>query len=126
MELRDYVDMGIKTKGGVNALADYLGIANTSIADAKAHRRGLPNDACVKLARLVGIEPLTVIAASELATEKKSTRREFWISYLNAAKTARVAGITIFIAVVTNFLTPYPAEAAVHKADAGNFLYYVN
>lgn len=112
MELNQYVKMGILQKGSVSALAAHLGIAANSVTDAKAHRRGLPNDACVKLARLLNVDAMDVIAASELATETKAEKREFWLSFVNPAKAARVAGMVIFWGIVTNFVTPSPAEAA--------------
>lgn len=115
MELHDYIEAGLAAKNGREALATFLGLEPNNITGAKAHRRGLPNDACVKLARLIGVEPLAVIAASELATEKKPERREFWLSFGNPAKTARVAGIALIYAFVTNFVTPSPAEASVYK-----------
>lgn len=112
MELRDYIEKGLSIKGSREALGTFLGMQPNHITNAKAHQRGLPNDACVKLARLVGAEPLAVIAASELATEKKPERREFWVSFMNPAKSARLAGIALLLAFVTNFVTPSPAEAA--------------
>jgi len=86
MILRDYIEAGLKLKGTGRALAESLGIGSNELSDAKAHRRGLPNHACVKLATLIGTEPLTIIAASELATEKKDDKREFW-SHLLATPT---------------------------------------
>ncbi|MBS1197476.1 MAG: hypothetical protein H6R18_1261 [Proteobacteria bacterium] len=123
MELRDCIESGIKRKTTVTALATYLGVNPNSISDAKAHRRGLPNDACVKLARLIGAEPLDVIAASELATEKKTEKREFWLSFVNPAKTARVAGYALILTCVTSFVTPSPAEAApLHNMTMEQFV----
>lgn len=112
MTLRDYIEKGILQKGGVQQLADALGIARQHITNAKAHARGLPTDTCIKLARMIEADPIAVIAASELATEKKAEKREFWLSFANPAKAARVAGMVIFWGIVTNFVTPSPAEAA--------------
>lgn len=120
MELKDYIEQGINRQKSVKALGLYLGVAGNSITDAKAHRRGLPTDACVRLAYLINAEPLAVIAASELATERNAERREFWFSFANPAKTARVAGLMIFLAVVTNFVTPSPAEASTDQGFARN------
>lgn len=81
MQLRDYIEQGIeKCPNGKTgrALATYLGVGSNELSDAKGHRRGLPNHACVKLAKLTGHEPLNIIGASELVTEKKEEKREFW------------------------------------------------
>lgn len=120
MELKDYIKAGIDRKNGVKELGEFLGIAPNSITDGKAHRRGLPNFACVKLAALIGADPMDVIRASELATEKKAERREFWLSFANPAKTARVAGLILFVTVVTNFVTPSPTEASAAQGTPKN------
>lgn len=78
MELRDYIEAGVKAAGTGRKLAEWLGIAANELTDAKGHRRGLPNHACVKLAKIVGVDPLAIIGASELVTEKKEEKREFW------------------------------------------------
>ena len=78
MELREYIEAGLAKINDRTALAMYLGVQPNNITNAKRHERGLPNDACVKLAKLVGADAIEVIAASELATEKKAEKREFW------------------------------------------------
>ena len=78
LTLKDYIEAGLKLKGTGRALAALLGIGSNELSDAKALRRGLPNHACVKLATLINALPLSVIAASELATEKQEEKREFW------------------------------------------------
>lgn len=84
MELRDYIEKGLVIAKTGRALAQELGIGANEVTDAKAHRRGLPNHACVKLAKMINEDALMIIAASELATEKKEEKREFW-SHLLAA-----------------------------------------
>lgn len=112
MELRDYIEAGIRIKGDRNALADYLCMQPNHVTNAKAHSRGLPNDACFKLAELLGVDAKAVIAASELATERKEAKRSFWENYMKNAEIGRMAGIVIISACVTNFVTSTPAEAA--------------
>lgn len=112
MELRDYIEAGnLKINGG-KQLADYLGIHANSVTDAKAHRRGLPNDACFKLSQLLGVPVAEVIAASELATEKKEAKRQFWLPFVQNAQMGRIASYALILGVVTNFVTPTTAEAA--------------
>lgn len=59
-----------------------LGQEREALSGAKASRRGLPAYACIKLAKLIGVEPISVIAASELVTEKKEERRAEWLPLL--------------------------------------------
>lgn len=77
MELRDYIEEGQKKAGGVKQLAATIGVATTSIPDAKAGRRGLPLVACYKLAELIDAKPESVAAASALVTEKDESAREY-------------------------------------------------
>ncbi|HJW26504.1 MAG TPA: hypothetical protein VJ576_16535 [Rhodocyclaceae bacterium] len=122
MELRDYIDSGIRTKGSAKALATYLGIAPQSLTNAKAHTRGIPNSAAVKLATLIGADPLAVIAASELATERQEEKRAFWFPFANHSNLAKTAGIALMFAFVTNFVTPAPAEAAPILKSSGHMI----
>lgn len=106
MTLKEFIDAASKIAGDQKRLAEKLGVTPQDITSAKAERRGLPNDACVKLAQITGANPLDVIAASELATEKKPEKRAFWMAYQ-----ARAAGVALAFGITT-FTTPTPAEAA--------------
>lgn len=118
MELRDYINLGIERTGSVTALANYLDINPNSVTNAKAHARGLPNDACFKLAELLKADVRGVIAASELATEKKEDKRAFWRPFVTGTDYARIAGYALILGIVTNFVTPNPAEAAPLRASS--------
>lgn len=120
MELRDYIKTGIEKCGDQKTTAERLGLSSQQLTNAKAHRSGIPNDAAVKLAQLLNVPAINVIAASELATEKNKERREFWFSFENHAKNARLAGLILFLAIVTNFVTPSPAEALTAQGTPKN------
>ena len=83
MELRNYIEKGIETEGTLTSLAVKLGQTREAMTAAKGQRRGLPILACVKLAKLIQAEPLMVIAASEIVTEKKEERLAEWKPYLS-------------------------------------------
>lgn len=87
MLLREYIEQALTGSMTGRALANHLGIGANELTDAKGHRRGLPNHACVKLAKLIGREPLEIIAASELVTEKREEKRDFWSHLLNQKPT---------------------------------------
>lgn len=101
MDLKTYIATGENTAGGTKALAEHLGVGPTDVSNAKAGRRGLPDYACVILARLIGEDPIRVIAASELVTEKKEERRKVWLPFVQeiasnaASKGARNGVISI-------------------------------
>lgn len=84
MELIDYIDTGIKKAGSLTALGFKIGLSQPRMSKVKAKVEHLPLDAAVKLADYIGADRFTVIAANELATEKKEEKRAFW-SHLLAA-----------------------------------------
>ncbi len=89
MELREYIDAGIRKTGTAKELAKHLGLAHASyIANARGGQRGLPNAACYKLADLIGVTRDEVIAASELVTEKDEGLRAFWRPFVETARHA--------------------------------------
>jgi hypothetical protein len=95
MKLRDYIETATEKAGNQKELAFYLGLPAQNLTNAKAHNRGLPNDDCIKIAQLLNIEPVEVIAASELATEKKPEKRAFWMNFTGHAKAASIALATV-------------------------------
>lgn len=82
MELKDYIETGVRKRGSLSSLARYLDQADSSLREAKNQRRGLPVYACMKLAEYIGADPLQVIAASELVTEKREERKEIFKRFL--------------------------------------------
>ena len=78
MELRDYIERGAEKAGNLTALGKLLDIDPRNLTGAKAHRRALPIDLCIKLADYIGADRIAVISANELATEKKEEKRAFW------------------------------------------------
>lgn len=82
MELKDYIEQGTKKRGSLAALGRYLDQAEATMRCARNQTRGLPVYACMKLAEYIGADPLQVIAASELVTEKREERREIFQRFL--------------------------------------------
>jgi hypothetical protein len=109
MELKNYIDIGVKETGSQKNLANLLGQKSEAITAAKANRRGLPIDACIKLARLINADPLEVIAASELTTEKKPEKREFWRPFVEHA---HAACALLAVTAALTLMPTAPADAA--------------
>lgn len=109
MELRDYIEEGEVKVGGRTPLAAYLGLAHANhLTNAKRGQRGLPNFACRKLAELLEVPLDTIIAASELVTEKDEEIRAYWRPFVQTARHAQhltiaiIAGMTAFMLVAEN------------------------
>ena len=104
MELKTLIERAEKAAGSQKALGLMVGQTPGTLRAAKAGLQGLPGHVCVRLAKLIDEEPITVIAASKMVTEKKEEVRKIWRPFL-----ARAASI-ILGTVILN-VTPAPAEA---------------
>lgn len=122
MQLKDYIEEGAKKAGSLTALGNMLGISQPNMSHAKAMKTALPAKAVVQLADYIGADLKAIIAANELVTEKDEAKRAFWFPFV---ENARAAGIALALAIVTNFVTPSPAEAGQTVSACGSNLYYV-
>lgn len=118
MELKTLIERAEKAAGSQKALGLMVGQAPSNLRSAKAGLQGLPDHVCVRLAELIGEEPMTVIAASKLMTEKKEEVRKIWRPFV-----ARAASV-ILGTVILN-VTPTPANAHHCSQVIDNTVYYV-
>lgn len=88
MELREYLEEAERQMGGRIALAEELEQHPDAITSAKKHRRGLPVYACVKLAAILNEDPIHIIAASELVTEKREDRKAVFLPFVQMGRLA--------------------------------------
>lgn len=86
MNQAEYIAAGVEKRGSLAALARYLDQAEAAMRDARNLKRGLPIYACVSLAKLLGVPPMDIIAASELVTAKTEERRALFLPFVQAAK----------------------------------------
>lgn len=108
MELRDYIENGSRKAGSLSALSKIIDFDPRNLTAAKAHRRGLPTEAVMRLAEYIDADLKAVIAANELATEKDERKRAFWFPY---AQHAKAASIALAFGAAANLATPTPSEA---------------
>jgi hypothetical protein len=78
MNLRDYIEMGEMEAGSQVKLAEILMMNPANIRNAKRGTQGIPDAMCIKLAKLVSVTEIEVIAASNLVTEKNPERRKIF------------------------------------------------
>ena len=98
MEMKTYIELGEKKAGKQTELGRILGIKENYLRNAKSGRAGLPDAICIKLADYLEVNPLQVIAASNLVTEKDEERRKIFESCFTRAASAIFA-----LAAVYNF-----------------------
>lgn len=116
MELRDYIEIGIKKFGSVQALADAIGLDRSSLSLAKSHKRGIPAYGIAKLSEVLAIDPKIITAASELVTERNEAKRAYWLPFVtNAPNMTQLAKFALILTVVGSIASPTPSEAAQNK-----------
>lgn len=119
MDMKSYIELGEKKAGKQAELAKILGISENYIRVTKAGRNGLPNAICFKLAEYIGVDVGSVIAASDLVTEKKEDRRKIYESYLS--KTANFTVATLFIGIIL-IMKPSTANASWTTVSSSSFM----
>lgn len=113
MELCDYIELAVIKHKTLTALATELGLERSALSLAKAHKRGIPAYAIAKLSEILEIDPKIIMAASELVTEQNEEKRGYWLPFvIKDHLTRKAASFVLILGIVTNFLTPSPAEAA--------------
>lgn len=109
MELRDYIECGIKKTGSLTALGLRLGISQPHMSAMKVGRLAMPAEKCVLLADLVEADRFQVIAAAKFASAKDDEKKSFWRPFVDIARAAMLTGILV---AATSFFAPSSAEAA--------------
>ncbi len=106
--MKTYIEMGEKKAGKQIELARMLNVRDTALRLAKSGKKGLPDAICIKLADYIEVNPLQVIAASNLVTEKDEERRKIFKSCFTRA--ASIAAGALFIGGIS--MTSPPAHAS--------------
>lgn len=120
MLMKEFIEAGATKAGSLTALGKMLDISQPDMSNAKAMKKPLPAKAIVQLAEFIEADLRAVIAANELVTEKDEKKRAFWSPFVQHAKAASFA---LVFSLVTNFVTPSPAEAApIHYEARADFV----
>lgn len=102
MELIEYINAGIEKAGTGEKLSAEIGMRPQHLSEVKKGKRPLPDDASLALANYLGLSVWDVMKAAKIAAAKTEEQRNIW----------RHAACIIGLAIVTNVVTPSPAEAA--------------
>lgn len=108
--MKNYLEAAEKKAGSQKKLAEMLGITASYIRMVKANKKGLPEATCIQIADYINENPLKVMLASSLITEKNEERRKILQScFTRAANFAVVASV---ISVLT-----LPSQSPTHAAE---------
>ena len=119
MDMKTYIELGEKKAGKQIELARILNIRDTALRLAKSGKKGLPDAVCIKLADYIEVNPLLVIAASNLVTEKDEERRKVFESCFT-----RAASVLLALAIVNNSAL-LSEKSDIYFSEVPKSLYYV-
>ncbi len=91
-------------------LAKALGLSHSTISLYKSGKRTMDDETSLKIAKLLNIDPMLVVAAANIDRAEKTGQRSLWEDFL-MSRMATAAAL-LFLVSVNLFLTPGKAEAA--------------
>lgn len=124
-ELKQFIEIGEKKAGKQIELANILGITDVNIRMAKAGNRGLPDAICFLLADYIDVDAASVIAASNLVTEKNEERRKIFESYLKKSTSAAASLLIAVLATAILTFSPVKPIQAAHFGQVSNPSLYI-
>lgn len=121
---RDYLD-DIKRTNGITsdyALAKTLGVNRSTVSGYRASRRAFDNATALKVAEILKINPIEVIAAASAEHAKTAEEKKTWENFMKRLR--GVAASFAIIGVASALLAPV---GDIHAAsiDMAKSVYYV-
>lgn len=113
---RDYLEEALTLMGDMSDTekAKRLKIAQPTISQYRAGNRKMDDFACIMVARVLGIDPMRIIAACQEEREKSEERREFWRDFRSTLGGWIAAPLAFLILQAA---TAQPAQASALAAQ---------
>ncbi|AOI68530.1 hypothetical protein [Burkholderia ubonensis] len=117
MRIAKYLDALQKALGVENdkEMALRMGWSHSVPSHWRTGRRSMDNETCLRIAEALGMDnPLPIIMAADMDRAEKAGQHSLWEIFL-----PKMAGFSAALAVgvITNFVTPSPAQAAPHQEN---------
>lgn len=102
-------------------LANLLECSTAQISQYRTKKRTMDDYTASRVADLLGLDPMALIAQANAEREKNEEKREYWKRKAECflSRGAYACSCAV-IALVTNFVTPSPAQAAPLTQSADN------
>lgn len=105
-------------------IARFLGCTKGAISNYRHGTRVMENELCLRIALELGLDnPLPLIMAADADRAERIGQRSLWEVF--SPKIAGISAAVIF-AIVTNFVTPSPAQAATSLGSKVNAVYLMS
>ena len=111
MRIAKYLDALQETLDATNdkVMAAKMGWSHSVPSHWRTGKRFMDNQTAGTISALIGVPVIHIIAAVEADREEVTGQRSFWTDFF--LRTTGVSAV-VALAVVTNFVTPSPAQAA--------------
>ncbi|MCA8308872.1 Cro/Cl family transcriptional regulator [Burkholderia sp. AU28942] len=121
-----YLDQLIEKRGLKNdlALAKSMGWPSSRMSQYRTGKRVMENETCLQVALALELDnPLPIIMAADADRAERLGQRSLWEVF-----SPRIAGISaaLLLSIVTNFVTPSPAQAASSMTGSGTILHVMS
>jgi hypothetical protein len=112
--------LGIKSDYG---MAKWMSLSRNALSQYRLGKSIIDDYAAAKIASVLEIDPMVLIAAANAEREKDKERQEFWQNFYE-----RLGGVAASIIFCINFIvTPTPSEATpMLKAQKNNMYIMLN
>lgn len=113
---RDYLEEALEKLGDISDTekAKRLKIAQPTISQYRSGNRKMDDFACIMVGRVLGVDPMKIIAASQEEREKNQERKEFWRDFRNT-----LSGLGIAAALGAT-MTAAPEQAHAYTVKLQN------
>jgi hypothetical protein len=112
--------LGVKTDKEV---AEQMGWTHSVPSNWRKGRSFMTNQTAGQLSAILGVPVMHIIAAVEADREEVTGQRSFWTDFFTRTT---AASAVVVIAVVTNFVTPSPAQAAPRLENGAGSVYLMS
>lgn len=121
---KEYLEEALSAMGDVSDTekAKALKIAGSTLSLYRSGDRKMDDYACIMVARVLGLDPMEIIAACQEEREKSEERREFWKDFRQTLGAKLAAVLTIGTAMM---MAPNPAQAAALSHIANHDVMFI-
>lgn len=119
MNFRQMIEAAEIKTGTVRALAKQIGVIDANISSAKRGARGIPDEACAKLAHIIDLPWSQVQAARNAWIAKTDEERKFWHPFV-MGRAAMIFASSALIGI-----TALPSESHAGQGFSNNSNYLI-
>lgn len=113
MKSADYLDR-VKAEKQISsdyALAKALGVQESALANYRHGRRVMDTYTAARVAELLRLDPMEVIAAAQVEREKDATKRAYWADWLKRFAPDARAVVPAILGLTCTMMSAYISES---------------